>query len=115
MVGASGSLVLLGFTYVLTEWMMWFYMVSYAIGFVLSVVNNYLWNTLWTFKDKLSWLSLLKYLVIGGITLGLNLCIVWILTEKVGIWYLLSAIIGIGTAFIINFMLSKGIVWNKNE
>ncbi len=54
----------------------------------------------------------LKYIVCGGITTAVNLAIFYVLTEM-GIYYLLSNIIGYYIAVAINFWMNQIYVFNK--
>lgn len=113
-VGTSGSCVLLGATWLLTEKAHLAYIISYVIGFILSFVNNYLWNTLWTFGGRFSKVAAAKYLTVSVLTIILNTGLVYLLTDLFGLWYILSACIGILTAFTINYIASRRIVWATN-
>lgn len=112
-VGGSGSLVLLGVLFALTEWVGIFYLLSYSMAFLSAVISNYFLNTRWTFRAVASWAGLFKYLTISIITICFNLLMVWLLTEYMHLWYMLSAAIGIGTAFLINYVAARKIVWAK--
>ena len=91
-------------------------MVSYLISFIVAVANNYLWNSLWTFKDKeASTKGLSKYILVSCSTLLIRETILYILTDILGLWYMLSGLIVIIIASLINFILSRKFVWNKTK
>ncbi|MFX1513111.1 MAG: GtrA family protein [Promethearchaeota archaeon] len=48
-VGASGVVVNLGILITLTEFVGIYYLISGAIGFVVSVITNFIFNKIWTF------------------------------------------------------------------
>lgn len=115
LVGASGSVILLGITYLLTEYAGLFYLISYAVGFFSAVINNYFLNTRWTFGQIVNFRDFSRYLLICMFTITINELLVWYLTDKVGIYYILSAAIGILTAFFINYSASRRLVWVKSQ
>lgn len=114
-VGASGTVVNLGLTFVFKEKAGLDPVVANGIGFVVSVFNNYVWNSLWTFGQKRTATALGKYLVVSSFTLGINLGLVYTLTKKLGVWYLASAAVGIVAAVAINYLFSRKWVWSKAE
>ena len=114
-VGASGSAIGLSVLYLLTDLAGWYYLFSYVVAFALSVSNNYLWNSLWTFNGKKAHIKGYgKYVILNLATLGLNLVMVYIFTEIVGLWYMLSAVVVTAIVFLINFAVSHKYVWNRD-
>lgn len=110
-VGGSGTIVLLGITYALTELGL-FYLLSYVIAFFISLVWNYLLNSRFTFGKNAGFGGLGRYGLIGLTTLGLNTVVTFILTES-GLYYLLSVGVAVVMAFLVNFGLSRKYVWKK--
>lgn len=114
LVGGSGSFIGLGILWLFTEIAGWYYLASLTLALLVSVSNNYFWNSKWTFKDKKANIKGFgKYLSLSAGTLVLNLTLVYILTDIIGLWYMLSAIITTGIVFLINFTLSRKYVWNS--
>lgn len=114
-VGASGSIIGLTILWLLTELASFHYFISYAIALMVSVSSNYFWNSKWTFKGKeASIKGYFKYLSLSTTTLLLNLLLMFIFTEVIGLWYMLSAVIVTGIVFMINFIFSKKYVWSKD-
>lgn len=113
-VGASGAVISLTTLWLLTDLAGWHYLLSYLVAGVLSVSNNYFWNSRWTFNDrKASKVGYGKYALISAGTLGLRELAMFLLVDIAGLWYMLSAIVLIALASIINFVLSRRFVWNK--
>lgn len=113
-VGASGAVLALTTQIIVVEVIGWHYIAGYAIGYILAVSNNYLWNSLWTFKEKESHLTGLgKYSVTSLVTFIPRVLIVIFLTDVVSLFYWISTIVVIGLGSIANFGLSKRFVWNK--
>lgn len=110
-VGASGAVIGLGVLWLLTEKVGLFYLISYIVSTLIAVTNNWFWNSQWTFKQSVGFFGWLKYLGVSSSTILLNVSLVFVLTSIAGVWYMFSAVIGIGTAFLLNFILSRKVVW----
>ncbi len=54
-----------------------------------------------------------KFAIVGGIGTIINIIILFLLTEKFGVYYLVSAIFAFGVAMTINFILNK--LWTFGE
>ena len=115
-VGASGTVISLATLWLLTDLAGWHYLLSYPVAFVLSVSNNYLWNSLWTFKDKQAhFAGLGKYALVSLGTLTLREAMMYLFTDIGGMWYMASAILVTVVVCLINFILSRKFVWNKSK
>lgn len=118
-VGASGIGVSLGILWFMTEMAHVYYLLSGVLGFELSVLNNFLWNEKWTFRDRIEnstmWhmrlKRLLKYNVVSLSTLLLNTAILFGLTHFLGVYYITSAIIGILVAAAFNYGINTSVTW----
>lgn len=110
-VGASGSIIKLGILYTFTDIVGLTPALSYVISFVFAVGSNYFFNTIWTFKKQLDAIALLKYAIISFCTLLINEGILYVLTYRLGLWYMISGLIGILIAFLINYTFSRIFVW----
>jgi putative flippase GtrA len=110
-VGAIGTVIKLLLMYVLTDWLGLHYMVSYALSFAVVVTHNYLLNSVWTFRYRLSAPGLGRYLLVSCVSAGARAVIVFLLTDVVGIWYMMSTIMAILIGFLLNFAISRRWVW----
>jgi dolichol-phosphate mannosyltransferase len=108
-VGSTGALIHLGLLYSLTEFFHIWYMVSAAVGFMVAVANNFVWNKYWTFNDKTPEIprQFVSYTVVNSISLGINLSVLYILTEYIGMWYMIAQIIAILVALTNNYLGNK--------
>ena len=52
LVSLSGLVIYLGFIYIFSTLLDFNKFLSTSIGFFLGLVNNFIWNDLWTFKGK---------------------------------------------------------------
>ena len=110
-VGASGVLVNLGLLYSLTEFVGLWYLVSYIIAISVSITLNFTFNKFWTFSDsKNSQRTIVIYLKFVGVSLlgmGIQLGSAYLLVETLLVYYMLAALISIGIASGINFIINR--------
>lgn len=109
-VGALGTVVNLSILYTLTEFFNVYYIISETIGFLVSVLHNYILNKIWTFKENLHeriFTKYFKYIIINLISLCINLTILFILVEFYGFWYIFAEVVAISIAFLNNFTVNK--------
>lgn len=52
LVGGSGIIVNMGIFFILNEFFGLIYKISSIISIELAIINNYTWNSLWTWKDR---------------------------------------------------------------
>lgn len=110
-VGASGILVNLGLLYALTEFVGIWYILSYVIAISVSITTNFIFNKLWTFSDSLkSQKAIVMYMKFVGVSLlgmGIQLGSTFLLVENLSIYYMLAALISIGIASSVNFIINR--------
>ncbi|MEA3442149.1 MAG: glycosyltransferase family 2 protein [Chloroflexota bacterium] len=117
LVGASGVLVNMGLLWSLTEIAGLFYLLSAAISIETSIISNFILNDFFTFPDRrsaevksrLSRLAKFNVVSLGG--LGINMALLWLLTEHFGLYYLLSNICGIAAATLWNYFVNTWWTW----
>ena len=115
-VGFTGTFLHLLVLYIFTEFFGIYYIVSSIFGFCFGVTNNFILNKIWTFREKLNYKVIKKYyryFILNVIILFVNLSILYSLTEFLQIYYLISQIIAVGFAFLINFFISKFWIFRK--
>ena len=103
----------LGITYILTEYFGLYYLLSYYIGQFFWMSNNFIWNKYVTFWKK-SWKHIKQYIlsiIFYSITALVSGGIVYILTDYLWIWYIISTIITIPLVSLVNFAFHKKIVF----
>jgi len=116
-VGLSGVLVNMGLLWLLTEFAGLFYLLSAAISIETSIISNFILNDYFTFRDRRSphfrsFLSrLLKFNLVSLAGLGVNMGMLWLLTEVFGIYYLLSNLCGIAVATLWNYLVNTWWTW----
>lgn len=121
LVGLSGIFVNMGVLYYLTEFVGFYYLVSSLFAIELSILNNFVWNDLWTFKGTgqhrmaSRWHRVISFHAVSAGGLVINMGILYFLTSFVGVYYLISNIIGILVGFGWNFVLNRKITWLKGK
>lgn len=115
-VGNAGMGVAIGVTWAIVELAGLPYQAGIAFSFVASTANNYVLNTVWTFKGKKGYpIGYGKYCLVSLLALGLYEGLTTLFVEIAGLWYLLGFILSILIVFPVNFILSKKFVWNKKK
>lgn len=121
-VGLSGIIVNSGFLYLLTEYAKLDYKHSAIFAIELSIINNFLWNSQWTWADKKTacQLSLMKRFIKFHISafftaFVINYGVLIFLTEYLSIHYQISNLAGIALGSSINFLFSHFWVFKHRE
>jgi len=116
-VGVIGAGINTGFLWVLTDVARLYYLFSSVVAIEIAILMQFLMNDRWTFKETKTqhveqfikrvfksnvWRS-------GG--LAVNIGVLYLLTEYMGVYYLLSNIVGIICAFLLNYILESRLTW----
>ena len=115
-VGGLAFLVDFGTLFILTEYVHVHYLVSAAIAFIFGLTVNYILSVKWVFNIRTvgnRWLEFLLFALIGLVGLGLNELFLWIITEILVIYYLISKIITTIIVYFWNFFARKYLLFNK--
>ena len=121
LVGASGVVVNMGLLWLFTERVGLFYLASAAIGIEAAIVNNFVLNDIWTFKDRRApgvaarLARLLKFNLVSAAGIGINMAVLWSFTELLGVYYLLSNLFGIAAAMVWNFVANASWTWRRKR
>lgn len=117
-VGLSGFIVNMGVLYVLSEFFNIYYIVSSIIAIEISILTNFILNDLWTWGDRAKkslFNRLIQYHISVGITaILINWLFLIFFTEVIGVYYLISNLIGIAAGTLFNFIIND--IWTfKNQ
>lgn len=115
-VGLVGTFLNISFFYYLTEYAGIYYMISAVFAFLVVVTSNFIFNKIWTFKEKLKESVLKKYALFYSVSITallVNLLFLFVFTEIFGMYYVISQILAIGIALTINFMGNK--IWTFSK
>jgi putative flippase GtrA len=87
-----------------------YYLISAALAFILGLIANYTLSINWVFNkrtldNKISEFTIFAF--IGVIGIFLNVAIIYLFTEYVGLFYLLSKIIAAALILFWNFFARK--------
>lgn len=113
LIGFGGVWIHISTTYLLTEYIGIYYLISYYIGQFLGMTNNFIWNKYLTFQKK-DWKHIQQYIlsmIFYSITALISGGIVYLLTEYLWIRYIISTIITIPIVSLVNFISHKYIVF----
>lgn len=89
---------------------------SKALAIEISIVNNFIWNNLWTWQERRRdplFLRLVKYNLATISTSALGDFLTFFVLYKAGIHYLVAGAAGIAVAVLINFFLADKWVFRK--
>lgn len=109
-VGASGIFVNIFYLYTLTESLGIYYLLSEIFAFSIATFSNFIFNKIWTFRENMNYrfvMKGIKFFVVAGVALVVNLFFLWFFTEVMGIYYLFSQILASGFTLIVNFTGNK--------
>lgn len=85
-------------------------LVAAAIAFCVSVIFNYILSVVWVFdvdKEKSAARNFSLFIILSIVGLGLTELIMWIMIDKMGIFYLLSKIVATAVVMVYNFITRK--------
>jgi putative flippase GtrA len=117
-VGGLAFLVDFGALYALTEGAGLHYLVSAALSFGLGLLTNYGLSVAWVFprrRLRSRWAEFGLFGLIGLVGLGFNEVAIWLLTEKLGLHYLMSKIASTGGVYLWNFFARKLALFSKES
>ena len=91
-VGGLAFIADFGILFILTENAGFYYLASATCSFIAGLLVNYYISTIWVFglSPYKKGMEFLLFALIGVIGLGLNDLLIWIFTEKCGIYYIAS-------------------------
>jgi len=114
-VGVSGYVVNLTAFALLSELANLFYLVAAVLAFCVAVTNNFVWNRVWTFRatDGHAGFQAARFLIVSVAALGINLGVLAILVDLVGVAALPAQAIAVAIAMPCNFIGNK--LWTFAE
>jgi dolichol-phosphate mannosyltransferase len=113
-VGSTGIIINMGVLYALKEFVGVPLLISSFIAIELSIINNFIWNDLWTFNQKFndgrSLTRLLEFHMVSITGLVINIGMLYAFTSM-GVYYMVANMVGILCGFVWNFMANRRITW----
>ncbi len=96
-----------------------YYLVSGVISFIAGVAVNYILSKLLVFSNKTEGSERRKeiavFLIVAVCGLLITEGLMWLFTEKLGIWYMLSKVIAAGIVLFWNFFMKKFLLYSKKK
>jgi putative flippase GtrA len=91
------------------------FIVASAVSVELAIVNNFLWNDLWTFARSRGSRArrFARFNTASLVALAITTSSAWLLVHGMGLHYLVANMIGIGLASVCNFATSVCWTWQK--
>ena len=93
------------------------YLIAAAIAFVLGLIVNYVISVKLVFSEsekvKNKMKEFIAYAIIGVIGLGLTELIIFVMTDVVNIYFMISKIIAAAIVLVWNFVARKKIIYTK--
>jgi dolichol-phosphate mannosyltransferase len=119
-VGSTGAVINLSLIWFLTSHHHIYYMISALIAIEISIIWNFILNTVITFNYKfpnfkMFFYSMIKYHMASLFGLLINLSVLFILVSFLKINYIISETIAITIAFGLNYLISVNYVWYNTD
>ena len=115
-VGLIGTFVNIFILYILTEYFNIFYIMSAFCAFLVAVTTNFIFDKIWTFNEKIYERIAKEYSTFFFVSLSalsVNIFFLYVFTEFLGIYYIISQIMAIGISLMINFIGNK--IWTFHK
>jgi len=108
-VGASGTVVDVGSLFLLVQYGHMAILMATTIAFTISVINNFTWNKIWTFRNKSTNYrkQFIKFFLVACIGLCITLMCMYIQVAKLGVFYIYAKLITSVVVLTWNFMANK--------
>lgn len=94
------------------------YLIGATAGFIAGAFVNYWLSVHWVFSERTlsnQGLELGLFILIGLIGLGLNDVLMWLFTDWLGLYYLLSKIMAAALVFIYNFAVRRALLFTSHR
>lgn len=108
-VGVFVFLIDYSILYILTEFLGIYYLYSSIISFIISLIFNYIASIKWVFdaSKKQTLKDFTIFILLSVIGLGINQLAMYIIVEKIKIWYMFSKIVASLIVMVWNFITRK--------
>lgn len=119
-VGGLGAILNLSILYISVELFGIWYILGAALAFVIVITFNFTLNKIWTFRNKekrglVVTGQYLKYVLIGGTGMAINISSLYVMVEYFKLWYILAEFFAIIIATLWNFEGTRYIVFGVNR
>lgn len=114
--GSIGAVTNIGGLFIFTEYIGLYYLVSASISFVLACCVGFSLQKFWTFRERSiegMHAQAIGFFVISGINFFVNIALLYVLVEKIHIWYIFAQVIVSACIAVSSFFLYRHIVFLK--
>ena len=109
-VGGIATIIDFAFLYIFKEFLNIDVIIANTLSFIISVTYNYIASITWVFdvnKKKNKNIQFVLFIILSIVGLIMNNIILYILTDKLNIYYLISKVIATIIVMIFNFVTRK--------
>ena len=113
-VGTSATVVDMALLFVLRDVAHLNLYLATALAFCAGVTTNYIMSVLWVFhrrQVKSRVVEIVVFVVLGVVGLGMNELLMWLLSDRLGLHYLLTKLIATMIVYFWNFFARKLILY----
>lgn len=119
-VGVIGFAIHMLVLWLLTDYAQMWYLLSATIAIMVAALNNYVMNYHWTFRHRKQNIEnkvvgYFKYLLSRGFTEGLYLILLYLMTDIVGLHYIISAIVVQFATAILGYLIAVKWIWKEKK
>jgi len=104
------------FLYLFTSFFHVHYLTSAAVSYLIGSVVHYGWSILFVFSSRSVEKRSVEFMIfslVGVVGLGLNEGVMWVFTEKIGLYYLYSKLVATFFVFFWNFSTRRYILFRS--
>lgn len=108
-VGVIAFLIDYGLLYILTEYANIYYLISSIISFTVSLIFNYILSIKWVFDvtKKQTYKEVIAFVVLSVIGLGINQLVMYLGSDIMHIYYMLTKLVATAIVMVWNFITRK--------
>ena len=108
-VGVIATIIDFAVLYLLTDFIHINYLISSIISFTVSVIVNYILSIKWVFEvnHKQTKKDFIIFVVLSVIGLGINSLIMYLMVDKLHIYYMLTKVFATAVVMVYNFITRK--------
>jgi len=116
--GGSATTVNFFFLYAFTEWLHVYYLISVFLAFVFALGVSFMLQKFWTFKDRENTSTRRQAVIYTLVAIGntlLNVGLVYLLVEYVGLHYLVAQFFSSGFIAFESFFIYQMLIFKKTQ
>lgn len=115
LVGVSNTLISLGIYYLLLHFNV-YYIIAHVVGFLISVLNSFFWNSRFVFRRQThKKIAFFKTLISYGVTFLLSTSLLYLMVDIIGVPDKIAPIINMFITTPLNFLLNKFWAFGKKK